>query len=290
MTGRNALLWMTHMWNPELEAEFERFLHSTYPGSPEVWLILDSRTPGAENIIQRFKRCHVIAETEMFRRLPYPRLKNETLYEHVHFPILDFYLTHPQYDFYWVVEFDVRYTGKWESFLRSFELYDHDLITSHIRHFDEEPDFWWWDTLHHPARTIDRSRYLRSFNVIYRISNRALALIHNNQQEGWRGYPEVLLPTLLAESGYTLLDFGGDGKFVLPGYKNRFYTSGSAGGLLNPFCTMCWRPSRLRPGIRRNKIYHPVKSKLGLEPVKERFLFCTRWTWKYLSEKLTRNR
>ncbi len=133
---------MTHVWNEELEAEFEKFLHMTYPGSPEVWLILDSRTPGAEDIARRFGRCHIIVEHEMFQRLPYQRLKGEKLYDHVHFPILDFYLSHKDFDYYWVVEFDVRYTGKWDVFLRSFESYDHDLITSHIRHFIEEPTFW----------------------------------------------------------------------------------------------------------------------------------------------------
>jgi hypothetical protein len=59
MTGRTALLWMTHMWNPELEAEFERILTVSYPGSPEVWLILDSSTPGADGLARRYERCHV---------------------------------------------------------------------------------------------------------------------------------------------------------------------------------------------------------------------------------------
>jgi hypothetical protein len=275
------------MWNPDLEAEFEKFLHIKYPGSPDVWLILDSRTPGAEDLARRFERCHVIVECELFRRLPYPRLKGEILYDHVHFPILDFYLSHQEYDYYWVIEFDVRYTGEWGSFLRSFESYDHDLITSHIRHIIEEPRFWWWDSLDHPTKTIDRARYLRSFNVIYRISNRALALIHDAQQNGWRGYPEVLLPTLLDNSGYTLLDCGGEGKFTPPGLRNTFYTSASTGGLLNPFCTMRWRPSRARAGIYRNKIYHPVKPKSMMEPLIERIIFFARWTWKYICEKLS---
>ena len=36
---------MTHVWNQELEAEFERILKINYPGSPDVWLILDSQYP-----------------------------------------------------------------------------------------------------------------------------------------------------------------------------------------------------------------------------------------------------
>jgi hypothetical protein len=279
---------MTHAWSPELEAEFLKFFSLDYPGSPDVWLLLDSRTPGAGEIARRFPRCHIIVESEMFSRLPYPRLDNGRLYEHVHFPILDFFHTHPGYDYYWVVEFDVRYTGDWGSFLRAFEPCHDDLITSHIRRFHEEPAFWWWYSLDHPTETIDRARYLRSFNVIYRISHRALALIHDKQQNGWRGYPEVSLPTFLDTSGYTLLDIGGNGEFTPPYLKNRFYTSGSAAGLLNPFCTIRWRPSRSRAGIRRNKLYHPVKPGAMREPLGEKIQFFRKWIGEYIGEKLRR--
>jgi hypothetical protein len=278
---------MTHMWNPDLEAEFEKFLHIKYPGSPDVWLILDSKTPGAEYLARRFERCHVIVESELFRCFPYPWLDGKTLFDNIHFFILHFYLCHPEYDYYWIIEFDVRYTGEWGSLLNSFGAFDHDLITSHIRRITEEPDMFWWTSFQHPSKTIERANYVRSFNVIYRISNRALSFIHHAQQDGWKGHQEVLIPTLLDTSGYTLLDFGGNGEFALPHLRNRFYTSGSTrDGVENPFCTMRWRPSRRRAGIHRNKIYHPVKPKSMLEPFKERIGFFTRWIGNYLREKL----
>lgn len=288
MKNRLALLWITHLWDQDIEKEFERFLHLDYPGSPEVWLILDSRTPDAETLTRRYNNCHVIVESELFSRLPYPRLDKELLWEHVHFFVLDFYLVHPEYDYYWVVEFDVRYTGEWESFLRFYETYDHDLITSHIRHFREEPFFWWYNTLQHPTETIDKERFLRSFNVIYRISNRALALIHEKQMSGWRGFFEVSYPTLLDVSGYTLLDFGGNSEYTPPGLKNTVYTSDSTSdGYPSPFCTMRWRPSRVRAGIRRNKIYHPVKPRTTREPWGERVEFTKKWTKRYIRDILT---
>jgi len=288
MTGRSALLWMTHVWDPEIEKEFERFLQLDYPGSPEVWLILDARTPGADDIARRFKLTHVIEESELFSRLPYPRLERQTLLDHVHFPVMDFYLAHPGFDYYWVVEFDVRYTGEWESFLRSYEAYDHDLITSHIRHYHQEPTFYWWHTLQHPTEKIDKARYLRSLNVIYRISTHALALLHEKQKDGWQGFIEVLFPTLLEYNGYTLLDFGGNGEYTPDGHKNTAYTSGSTkDGSLNPFCTMHWRPSGARAGIRRNMIYHPVKPDAIREPLKKRIEYFKGWTGMYIRERLS---
>jgi hypothetical protein len=278
---------MTHVWNQELEAEFKKFLQIKYPGSPDVWLILDSSTPGAADLVRRYERCHVFNVDEMCQRLAYPRINKETLYNQVHFPILDFFVTHSEYDHYWIIEFDVRYTGKWETLLRSFESYNHDLIASHIRHFSQEPAWYWWDSFRHPTKTIGPDRYIRSFNVIFRISNRALLLIHREQQDGWRGHPEVLIPTLLDNQGYTLMDFGGDGAFSLPELKNTFYTSGSTqDGIPNPFCTMRWRPLRARAGVSKNKIYHPVKPASMREPLTARLMFFARWTWKYFCEKM----
>ncbi|MDD1684075.1 MAG: DUF3405 domain-containing protein, partial [Methanoregula sp.] len=268
---------------------FERFLHLDYPGSPDVWLVLDGRTPGATEIHERFERCYVIYESELFSRLPYPRSEGASVHANVHFPILDFYLHHPEYDYYWVIEFDVRYTGDWGSFLRPYSASGHDFVTCHIRYFYEEPCWWWWDSLHHPVKTFERTGYIRSFNVIYRISNRALALIHGALQDGWRGHPEVLLPTILYNSGCTLLDFGGNGTFVLPGSENKHYTSGSTrDGVPNPFCTLRWRPSTVTAGIRRNKLYHPVKSHAMMEPLRERMRFFNHWIRNYIRDWLHR--
>jgi hypothetical protein len=282
---------MTHVWNQELETEFLKILNTKYPDSRDVWLILDSRTPGAEELARRFERCHVIVKNELFLRFPYPWLDEKTLFDNIHFYILDFFLSHPEYDYYWIIESDVRYTGEWGTLLNSFGAFDHDLITSHIRRIAEEPDMYWYNYFQHPSKTIDRANYVRSFNVIYRISNRALSFIHSAQQDGWQGHQEVLIPTLLDHGGYTLLDFGGDGTFTLPHLRNRFYTSGSTrDGVENPFCTMRWRPSRSRAGIFRNKIYHPVKPASMMEPVHERFGFFTRWIRNYIREKFkTRN-
>ena len=278
MTSRSVLLWNTHVWCRELEEEFEKFLNLGYPGSPEVWLVLDSKIPSAGELADKYEHCFIIDEKDLFHRLPYPQLEGLGILHHSHFPVLDFYLSHPQYDRYWVIEFDVRYTGKWESFLRSFDSFDHDLITSHIRHFSEEPDWRWWNTLHHPTKVIDRNCYLRSFNVIYRISNRALEFLHVEQQDGWQGFNEVSIPTLLNHGGYRILDFGGDGDFTLPELKNRTYTSqGLKDGLLNPFCTMHWRPSSDRAGLRRNKLYHSIKPRRMIEPFTEKLRYLDIW-------------
>jgi hypothetical protein len=278
MTSRSVLLWNTHVWCRELEEEFEKFLNLDYPGSPEVWLVLDARIPQVDELAKKYKLLYIIDEKELFQRLPYPRFEDFGILHHSHFPVLDFFLSHKDYDYYWFIEFDVRYTGEWGSFLRSFGSYDHDLITSHIRTFGEEPYWQWWDTLHHPTKAIDRKKYLRSLNVIFRISNEALDYIHQEQQDGWQGFNEVSLPTLLHLGGYRIMDFGGDGTFTPPGLQNKTYTShGLKNGLLNPFCTMCWRPSGDKTGRCRDKLYHSIKPRPMIEPQGERLRYLYTW-------------
>jgi hypothetical protein len=287
MTSRTVLLWNTHVWCRELEVEFEKFLNLDYPGSPEVWLVLDSKIPEVQTLVRKYEHCFTVDETEIFQHLHYPCLDRSGLLYHAHFIFLDFFLSHPEYEWYWFVEYDVRYTGEWGSLLRSFEAFDHDLITSHIRRMSQEPNMFWWSSFRHPSKTIQHEKYVRSFNPIYRMSNRALKFIHEAQKDGWQGLYEVSFPTLLLEAGFKILDFGGDGEFALPHLKNKFYTSGSTrDGVPSPFCTMHWRPSGSRTGIIRNKIYHPVKPKSMMEPFNERIMFCAQWVWNYICEKL----
>ena len=266
MRSRSALLWLTHVWDLELRAEFEKFLRMNPDSAPDVWLLLDSRTRSAADLAEQYPQCHLFDEESVFR-LPYPRLPGRGLMDHIHFPVLDFYLSHRGYEAYWIVEYDVRYTGEWESFLHSFGSLDHDLITSHIRRFAQEPRWPWWGSLHHPTQIVPQDQYVRSFNVIYRVSNRALEFLHQAQLDGWRGHPEVSFPTLLSNNGFSLLDFGGSGEFSPPQNKNRVYTSrGSASGYLSMFGTLRFRPARSKPGGNPDMLYHPVKPKSMLEP------------------------
>jgi hypothetical protein len=265
--SRTALLYLTHLFTPEIRREVDKLSAMAPEESLEMWLLLDARTPGIDEIRGQYPRCYVFEE-EAIMNMPYPKLDGAQLVDHIHFCLLDFYLSHPNYDFYWLIEFDVRYTGEWSSFFNAFRSFDHDLLTSHIRSSSQEPQYYWWNSLNHPTKTVPGEDYLRSLNVICRISNRALKFLHEAQLDGWRGFAEVLFPTLLTTNGFTLLDFGGDSEYTPPGYKNRFYTSYSApAGTLHRLGTVRWRPSRRKPGIRKNKLYHPVKPQSsGMKP------------------------
>jgi hypothetical protein len=92
-------------------------------------------------------------------------------------------------------------------------------------------------------------------------------------REGWVGHGEVFLPTLLFHGGYRILDFGGNGPYVREGDKGRFYTEEDTpsvplrknleGSLVEG--THRFRPIFTEVGPLKDKIYHPIKSKIWVE-------------------------
>jgi hypothetical protein len=177
-----------------------------------------------------------------------------------HFPVLQFFLNFPDFQYYWVIEDDVRFNGDWEHLFGYFDSYDHDFISSHFRRFEHEPKWLWWEWLCHPKTDIPIGERIRSFNPIYRISGKALRYLHTALSDNWIGHHEVLIPSLLYHHGFKVLDFGGEGEFVAKGNNNLFYTSAISDldGQLREG-TMRYRPVWENPGSEFNKIYHPVK-------------------------------
>lgn len=158
-----------------------------------------------------------------------------------HFPLLKFYLENLGYDYYWVVEDDVFFTGEWTDLLKCCQHRGADFLSSYVRDYKEEPDWPWWGSLS-GAEEIPLESRVHSFNPIYRLSSRALAYVHDKLSQGWSGHHEVLLPTLLRYGGFSVADLNGDG------------------GLLYDETTHSHLPlptGKRKPGM----IYHPIKEK-----------------------------
>ena len=257
---RGARLFVAHVWSVEIEQEFRKL--SLCSDNADCWLLLDSKLSRANAIVARYPLHHLFNQ-ESLAALPYEKMATEGLIGNGHLPLLEFFRKHPEYDFYWFIEYDVRYTGEWSAFFARFDFTGHDFTTAHIRRFAEEPFWWWWRSLGHPTIRLSRLGRLRSFNVIYRISKGALEFLDRVLQSGWRGHHEVLIPTLLYHNRFKLLDFGGHGSFVEAGSINSVHTSSdSKSGDLNPPGTIRYRPVRATVGSKKNMLYHPVKPAL----------------------------
>lgn len=164
-----------------------------------------------------------------------------------HFPLLKFFKENQCYDYYWLVEDDVRFSGDWKDFFDSFASSTSDFLSSVIETKAENPTWYWWTSLKTGNEVIAEEKLLKSFNSIYRLSSQALVCIDAHLRIGWMGHYEVLLPTLLYNKGFLLEDFGGEGTFVRPENNAKFYDDTSM------------RIAPVLPDDRKNFLFHPVK-------------------------------
>ena len=250
-----VFLFMCHYISKGITKEYEKLLRAT-KGIGEAYYLYHS---SSEEIPAAVKEHNYYLYTyKSLASLNYPMLGPSLIPGHCHFPVLKFFQDNPRFDHYWLIEYDVRFSGNWHVFFDYFNTVKEGFLTSHIRSHADEPKWTWW-SLRHPQKSIPISERLRSFNPIYRISNPALVSLHQSLQDGWCGHQEVVMPTLLSYNGFHLRDFGGRGRFTSPDTVNKFYFSANDqfGNLDRG--TMRYRPLFLRVGWRKNKLYHPVK-------------------------------
>jgi len=243
-----AILFLTHQSTRSIMDEFRRISGSSMDIATSYILLHTHNKSryGKKNGVIRFTYGDL-------SKLGYTSMAASIIPGSAHFPLLYFFLTHPQFKYYWVVEHDVRFSGDWRMFFDAFRESKADLLASHVRAFHEEPQWYWWRHLSHPDTIIPPAQLLHSFHPIYRLSNAALRYLHHCHRDQWCGHFEVLIPTLLHHGGFDIEDFGGSGRFTAPGNRNRFYTEGPAG-------TLRWRPAFSEIGTEQCKLYHPVKA------------------------------
>ncbi len=272
---KTAFILLTHFLAEEIFAEYKKIKLSCH-GLGDAWIILqNNELPVNEKTNQT--KIHLCTGGDI-RSLNYPTLQEGIIPGNAHFPLLHFFHIRQKYDYYWLIEYDVRYSGTWRHLFQSFRHDPTDLLTSHIRKYPQEPNWPHWK-LAHPKESILLEKRTRSFNPIYRISRPALATIHKAHQEGWKGHNEVFLPTILNHSHFSLSDFGGEGSFVPPRRVNKYYIAK---------LTMRYRPIHERTRFYRNKIYHPVKPsstptwKHSLKSIISRTLTCCAYRYMHL--------
>ena len=206
----------------------------------DVFFLYHQKDTCVPMIIQNYP--HYIFRSDVLFSMGYKPISDSLIPGSNHFPLLKFYKEFPQYDYYWLVEDDVRFTGDWSDFFDAFEMDNSDFISSYLRKYADEPDWPWWGSLKNCGTGVETCDLVHTFNPIYRISNRALERVDKCLKDGWSGHHEVLFPTLLAMSGMSVRDFN-DG-------KSMFYFN-------ETFSHLPLKPQ----DVRHNVLYHPIKEK-----------------------------
>lgn len=243
---KQAVLYLTTKSNEWTLSSFY-VLEQSLQGKADVYFAYHQQGDVLPVSLQNIENLFVFT-SDVLNELGYtPIEKGKLVPGSNHFPLLKFFKENQCYDYYWLVEDDVRFSGDWKDFFDSFASSTSDFLSSVIETKAENPTWYWWTSLKTGNEVIAEEKLLKSFNPIYRLSSQALVCIDAHLRIGWMGHYEVLLPTLLYNKGFLLEDFGGEGTFVRPENNAKFYDDTSM------------RIAPVLPDDRKNYLFHPVK-------------------------------
>ncbi len=172
-------------------------------------------------------------------------------------PVLQYARRHPWYLWLWVISEEVAFSGRWGTLFDAFDDSRADLLATTVCGYETMPGWEHWDSLMVPGQALPRHRWLHAFLPLYRLSRSAVNALDEAYRSGWGGHFAAALPTILADAGLALEDIGGDGPFVAPGNRNRFYVNTPGTPSLSPG-SLVHRPLRLIPGARPDQLWYPV--------------------------------
>jgi hypothetical protein len=254
----NAILYLSHFNHKKLWCAYQN-LQGACAGFGETYFVLnqssDLAPAGATG--ESADKANVFTVTPALRTaLGHSALKVSKGGDQA---ILAFRQLNPHFDYYWIVEYDVQFSGNWRALFDAFAENTSDLLCTSLHRIDTNPTWRWWRSLNWPADP--KPELIRGFFPFARVSARALDAIIAAMQAGISGHYELTWPTVVHHSGMAIEDIGGDGQFVHPCNRNRWYTSTPKNENLSPG-TVVYRPTRLSPGRRPDTLWHPVKHSL----------------------------
>lgn len=124
-----------------------------------------------------------------------------------------------EYDYYWVIEYDVYFNGNWRNFFNTVDKYNEDLICSSL-------------TMYNPGINIEFLKSDKFYNYfeklfksclsIYRISNKGLNIIANyNECDIKNHIYEVYIPSIIYKNKLTLSSLNSERYIIEP--NNHIY-------------------------------------------------------------------
>lgn len=290
-----TVLFQTHFFNRSLARTF-RILQQQCPPHFRA-VVLMHVAPGAEKprLLETVPH-HFVTTSEIRNREytakaaggPHWRIWDG----HADLPHLHYFLRERKFDRYWSIEYDVRFTGSWQTLFDAFEDNDADLLTTSLRTAITHPDWVIWPTLRQPpsdARPLAENERICGFMPVWRASRRAMEVMDRSYREGWTGHSEVTWPTLLNRAGLRVEDIGGNGEFVAPANRGRFYTNNPITWNLAPG-SFVYKPAKHGTWGYRDRLWHPVKPvgmtlSEDLWRVKEKLLLWRRRIGEFLSRQ-----
>ncbi len=265
---RSAVIILTHFYNDHIRAMFDR-LRAESPSDHDIFIAINSgkEAPdfpaGAEDIADSLFLCNYAS----LLTLGYPGKCNPNGWNGRPFATNPgnadliahaFHRANPQYAYYWAMEYDVHFEGKWEFFFNRFRMSQADVLGTCIRkarfpnHVPMPPFTAAGGT------EPNKEEAMQGYFPIFRLSKRMMDTIDQEYLAGWCGHYEMTFGTIAKLHSYEVEDFGGSGAFVKPHNRNSFYFTNIRSYTLSPG-TFVFRPTFTKVLPRENTLWHPVK-------------------------------
>lgn len=255
MPIHTAILFVTHIFNEEIEFQINKLRTETKEFA-SVYVVYQADKVNLK-LPENVTRHAFTIET--LNKLGYKPWGCTIMDGNFHFVLLDFYRQHPEYDYYWLIEYDVRFNGNWKTFFSFFQDKDEDFWTAHVETKKDNPAWMRWHEIELKNIPLNHITFLKSFNPICRFSNRAFALLHSRCLLGDRGHNELLMPTLFKYFKLKIADFGGVGHYTYKEYPNLFYIYDTEDNAEDKYTHRCYPNHNNSTMKYLNKIYHPIK-------------------------------
>lgn len=253
---------VSHELNAPVRAMFERVAREA-PADHEVRFILSTNNPDPDlagldpSCVDHITKAAIFAPA-------YPAKCNDTDWDmagNLDLVFLEFRRRHPHPTAYWFIEYDVHWEGAWNVFLDHFRDSRADVLAATIIRIQDHP------TKYHigsyppqvvpPGMPWADDRILKAFLPACRLSPGALDALDAAYRAGLGGHYEINVPSIPSQHDMLIEDFGGNGPFVRPENRDRFYFARGSNYSHSPG-TFVFRPA-MRPLRRLNTLWHPVK-------------------------------
>lgn len=256
-----AILFCAHFVDDVILAQYRKLKREAPPGHEVILLHNITDHPPAV----------VPADVSMFcfdqddlNKISYPVKKTRISSYNVEMFLINFWLRNPHYAHYWMIEYDMRFSGNWQTLFGTFAASQADLLSTTLFRYPVFPLWRNWPSLKPPKGiTLAPHDMISSYMPFFRISNRALTAVHEGYLAGWGGHSECTMPTIIGLAGLDIEDIGGTGEFVRPENRGRFYRNTPASHDKSPG-TLVFRPVRQDMGDEPDMLWHPIKVQAGM--------------------------
>ncbi len=256
--NRQALLLVTHRLNDSLIEKLHVLKSAFEPYGDTFFVYQKDSEYLSEKDIQKLDALNAVGFTiEDLCTLGYEALEETIIPGSNHFITMWFWKQYPGYSHYWNVEYDVEFAGDWRELFSALAESNADFIATRMERYKDNPYWYWWPAFKSIGGYVPYRERVKSFNPIYRLSDRAFSHLDLRFRTGWGGHHEVTIPTILDRDGFKIEDIGACGAFTPEERRGMFYDA----DVPDPLGTMRHAPVFKRDEIvpDSHMLYHPVK-------------------------------